>query len=46
MIRCYYEVARIYIIPAHTSIGVDFKEAEVLTSNEKFFHEGSGAFIK
>jgi hypothetical protein len=45
-IRCHYEVARIYIRPAHTAIGVEFEEAEVLTSNEKFFHDGSGAFIK
>ena len=45
-VLCHYEVARIYIMPAHTAIGVDFEEAEVLTSNEKFFHDGSGAFIK
>ena len=41
-IRCHYEVARIYIRPAHTAIGVDFEEAEVFTSNEKFFYDGSG----
>jgi len=41
----HYEVARIYVKPAHTAIGVEFKEAEVLTSNEKFFYDGSGAFI-
>ena len=46
MIRCHYEVARIYIKPAHIAVGVDFEEAEVLTSNEKFFYDGSGAFIK
>jgi len=46
MIRCHYEVVRIYVKPAHTAIGVEFKEAEVLTSNEKFFYDGSGAFIK
>ena len=46
MARCHYEVARIYIRPAHTAIGVDFEEAEVLTSNEKFSYDGSGAFIK
>ena len=45
-VRCHYEVVRIYIKPAHTAFGVDFEEAEVLTSNEKFFHDGSGAFIK
>ena len=44
-IRCHYEVARVYVKPAHTAIGVEFEEAEVLTSNEKFFHDGSGAFI-
>ena len=44
-IRCHYEVARIYVKPAHTAIGVDFEEAEVLTSNERFFYDGSGAFI-
>jgi hypothetical protein len=46
MIRCHYEVARIYVRPAHTAFGVDFEEAEVLTSNEKFYYDGSGAFIK
>ena len=45
-VLCHYEVARIYLMPAHTAIGVHFEEAEVLTSNEKFFHDGSGAFIK
>ena len=44
--RCHYEVTRIYIRPAHIAFGVYFEEAEVLTSNEKFFHDGSGAFIK
>ena len=29
MIRCHYEVARIYIRPAHTTVGVDFEETEV-----------------
>lgn len=42
---CHYEVARIYVKPAHTAIGVEFEEAEVLTSNDKFFYNGSGAFI-
>ena len=46
MTRCHYEVARIYVKPEHTAIGVKFEETEVLTSNEKFFHDGSGAFIK
>ena len=43
---CHYEVARIYIRPAHTAVGVDFEEAEVLTSNDQFYYDGSGAFIK
>jgi hypothetical protein len=25
---------------------VDFEEAEVLTSNDQFYYDGSGAFIK
>jgi hypothetical protein len=45
-VRCHYEVVRIYIRLAHTAIGVDFEEAEVLTSNEKFYYDGSGVFIK
>jgi hypothetical protein len=32
MVRCHYEIDRIYIRPAHTAFGVDFEEAEVLTS--------------
>ncbi len=43
---CHFEVARIYIKPAHTAVGVDFEEAEVLTSNDGFGYDGSGAFIK
>ena len=46
MVRCHYEVVRIYIRPAHTAIGVEFEEAEVLTSNDQFYYDGSGAFIK
>jgi hypothetical protein len=44
--RCHYEVTRIYIRPAHTAFNVDFEKAEVLTSNDQFFYDGSGAFIK
>jgi hypothetical protein len=44
--RCHYEVTRIYIRPDHIAFGVDFEEAEVLTSNDQFFYDGSGAFIK
>jgi hypothetical protein len=43
---CHYEVTRIYIKPAHAAVGVDFEETEVLTSNEKFYYDGSGSFIK
>jgi hypothetical protein len=46
MIRCHYEVARIYIRPAHTAIGVDYEEAEIITSNDQFYYDGSGALIK
>jgi hypothetical protein len=44
--RCHYEVTRIYIRPAHTALNVDFEEAEVLTSNDQFFYDGSGSFIE
>ncbi len=46
MVRCHYEVARIYIRPAHIAFGVTFDEAEVLTSNAQFYYDVSGAFIK
>ena len=45
IVRCHYEVSGIYQRPAHTTFGAEFEEGEVLTSNEKFFHDGSGAFI-
>ena len=44
--RCHYEVTRIYIRSAHNAVGVDFEETEVLTSNDQFYYDGSGAFIK
>ena len=44
MVRCHYEITRIYIRPTHTAFGVDFEEAEVLTSNDQFLFDGSGAF--
>jgi hypothetical protein len=44
--RCNYDVTRIYIRPAHTAFDVDFEEAEVLTSNDQFFYDGSGSFMK
>jgi hypothetical protein len=46
MVRCHYEVARIYIRPAHTAIGIDFEETEVITNNDDFGYDDSGAFIK
>jgi hypothetical protein len=42
----HYEVTRIYLRPAHNAFDVDFEEAEVLTSNDQFFYDDSGAFIK
>ena len=44
--RYHYEVTRICIRPAHTAFDADFEEAEVLTSNDQFYYDGSGAFIK
>jgi hypothetical protein len=44
--RCHYVITRIYIRPAHTALNVNFKEAEILTSNDQFFYYGSGAFIE
>ena len=46
MVRCHYEITRIYIRPAHIAVGVDFEETEVITSNDDFGYDGSGAFIK
>jgi hypothetical protein len=43
---CHFEVVRIYIRPAHSAVGVDFEEAEVLTSNDDFAYDDSGAFIQ
>ena len=43
--RCHYEVTMIYIRPGHAALNVDFEEAEVLTSNDQFFYDGSGAII-
>ena len=45
-ILCHYEVTRTYKRPAHTALNVDFEETEVLTSNDQFYYDGSGAFIK
>jgi len=46
MICYHYKIDRIYLKPAHTAFGVDFEEAEVLTSNDQFFYDGGGSFIK
>jgi hypothetical protein len=34
---CHNEAAGIYVKPAHNAIGVEFEEAEVLTSKRNFF---------
>ena len=36
-----YEVSRIYIMRPHKAFGVDF---EIITNNDQFFTDGSGAF--
>jgi len=39
-----YEVCRIYIMRPHKAFGVDFEESEIITSNDQFLTDGSGAF--
>ena len=39
-----YEVCRIYIMRPHKAFGVDFEESEVISTNDQFFKDGSGAF--
>jgi len=39
-----YEVCRIYIMRPHKAFGVYFEEAEVISTNDQFFTDGSGAF--
>ncbi len=39
-----YEVCRIYIMHKHKAFGVDFEESEIITSNDQFYADGSGAF--
>jgi len=39
-----YEVSRIYIMRPHKAFGVDFEESEIITSNDQFISDGSGAF--
>jgi hypothetical protein len=39
-----YEVCRIYIMRPHKAFGVDFEESEVISTNDQFFTDGSGAF--
>jgi hypothetical protein len=39
-----YEVCRIYIMRPHKAFGVYFEEAEVISTNDQFFSDGSGAF--
>jgi hypothetical protein len=39
-----YEVCRIYIMRPHKAFGIDFEESEIITSNDQFITDGSGAF--
>jgi hypothetical protein len=39
-----YEVCRIYIMRPHKAFGVDFKESEIISSNDQFLTDGSGSF--
>ena len=39
-----YEVCRIYIMRPHKAFGVEFEESEIITSNDQFHADGSGAF--
>ena len=39
-----YEVCRIYIMRPHKAFGVYFEESEVISTNDQFFADGSGAF--
>jgi hypothetical protein len=39
-----YEVCRIYVMRKHKAFGVNFEETEIITSNNQFFTDGSGAF--
>jgi len=39
-----YEVCRIYIMRPHKAFGVDFEESEVISTNDQFYADGSGAF--
>jgi hypothetical protein len=38
-----YEVCRIYIMRLHKAFGIDFEESEVISTNNQFFTDGSGA---
>jgi hypothetical protein len=39
-----YEVCRIYIMRQYRAFGIDFEESEIITSNDQFISDGSGAF--
>ena len=39
-----YEVCKIYIMRPHKAFGVDFEESEIISSNDQFLTDGSGAF--
>jgi len=39
-----YEVCRIYIMRPHKAFGINFEEAEVISTNDQFLSDGSGSF--
>jgi hypothetical protein len=39
-----YEVCRIYIMRPHKAFGIYFEESEVISTNDQFYADGSGAF--
>ena len=39
-----FEVCRIYIMRPHKAFGVDFEESEIISTNDQFLSDGSGAF--
>jgi hypothetical protein len=39
-----YEVCKIYIMRPHKAFGINFEESEVISTNDQFLSDGSGAF--
>lgn len=39
-----FEVCRIYIMRPHKAFGITFEESEVISTNDQFLKDGSGAF--